>query len=301
MMRPMPRAKLSDAVEIEYDTFGNSSDPALLLVMGFTAQMTLWDENFCRMLADGGRFVIRFDNRDVGLSTKFDGQEVDLNAALAALFGDGSTEMPPVPYTLTDFANDGFGVLDDLGIEKAHIVGASMGGMIVQTMAIEHPERVLTMTSIMSTTGEREYGQAAPEAMQALLTPPPTERDAYIENSASMSKVFSSPRYFDPDKVKTRAAAAYDRMFYPEGATRQLAAIAASGDRTDGLRNLTTPTLVIHGAADTLITPSGGLRTAELIPGANLLLLSDMGHDLPEPLWPLIVDVIVSHQRHAIG
>jgi pimeloyl-ACP methyl ester carboxylesterase len=245
--------------------------------------------------------VIRFDNRDVGLSTKFDGQEVDLPAALAALFGDGSTEMPPVPYTLTDFANDGFGVLDDLGIEKAHIAGASMGGFIVQTMAIEHPGRVLTMTSIMSTTGEREYGQAAPEAMQALLTPPPTERDAYVENSASISKVFSSPRYFDPDKVKVRAAASYDRMFYPEGYTRQLAAIAASGDRTDGLRNLTTPTLVIHGAADTLITPSGGLRTAELIPGANLLLLSDMGHDLPEPLWPLIVDAIVSHQRHAIG
>jgi pimeloyl-ACP methyl ester carboxylesterase len=269
--------------------------------MGFTAQMTLWDEAFCRRLADGGRFVIRFDNRDVGLSTKFDGQEVDLTAVLGALFGDGTTEMPPVPYTLTDFSNDAFGVLDDLGIEKAHILGASMGGMIVQAMAIEHPERVLTMTSVMSTTGEREYGQAAPEAMQALLTPPPTERDAYIENSASVAKVFCSPRYFDPDKTRTRAAAAYDRMFYPEGATRQLAAIAASGDRTDGLRALKVPTLVIHGAADTLITPSGGQRTAELIPGANLLLLADMGHDLPEPLWPFIVDVIISHTRHAIG
>jgi pimeloyl-ACP methyl ester carboxylesterase len=128
MMRAMPRAKLSDSIEIEYDTFGNSSDPALLLVMGFTAQMTLWDENFCRLLADGGRFVIRFDNRDVGLSTKLDGQDVDMNAILGALFGDGSTEMPPVPYTLSDFSNDAFGVLDDLGIQKAHIVGASMGG-----------------------------------------------------------------------------------------------------------------------------------------------------------------------------
>jgi pimeloyl-ACP methyl ester carboxylesterase len=301
MMRPMPQAKISDTIQIEYDTFGNPSDPALLLVMGFTAQMTLWDENFCRLLADGGRFVIRFDNRDVGLSTKLDGQDVDMNAVLGALFGDGSTEMPPVPYTLSDFSNDAFGVLDALGIQKAHIVGASMGGMIVQTMAIEHPERVLTMTSIMSTTGEREYGQAAPEAMAALLTPPPTERAAYVENSASVAKVFSSPRYFDADKTKVRAAASYDRMFYPEGATRQMAAIAASGDRTDGLRALKVPTLVIHGAADTLITPSGGLRTAELIPGANLLLLDDMGHDLPEQLWPLIVDVIVSHTRHAIG
>jgi pimeloyl-ACP methyl ester carboxylesterase len=301
MMRAMPRAKISDTIELEYDTFGSSSDPALLLVMGFTAQMTLWDEAFCQQLADGRRFVIRFDNRDVGLSTKLDGQAVDMTAILGALFGDGSLEMPPVPYTLSDFSNDAFGVLDALGIEKAHIVGASMGGMIVQTMAIEHPERVLTMTSIMSTTGEREYGQAAPEAMQALLTPPPTERDAYVENSASVSKVFSSPRYFDPDKTKVRAAAAYDRSFYPEGATRQMAAIAASGNRADALRALRVPTLVIHGAADTLITPSGGLRTAELVPGANLLLLDDMGHDLPEPLWPIIVDAIVSHQRHAIG
>jgi pimeloyl-ACP methyl ester carboxylesterase len=301
MMRPMPRAKLSDSIEIEYDTFGSPSDPALLLVMGFTAQMTAWDENFCQLLAKGGRFVIRFDNRDTGLSTKLDGQEVDLPAILGVLFGDGSTEMPPVPYTLSDFSSDAFGVLDALGIEKAHIAGASMGGMIVQTMAIEHPERVLTMTSIMSTTGEREYGQAAPEAMAALLTPPPTERDAYVENSASAWKVFASPRYYDADKVKVRAAASFDRMFYPEGAPRQMAAIAASGDRTDGLRALKVPTLVIHGAADTLITPSGGLRTAELIPGANLLLLSDMGHDLPEPLWPLIVDSIVSHTRHAIG
>jgi pimeloyl-ACP methyl ester carboxylesterase len=177
----------------------------------------------------------------------------------------------------------------------------SMGGMIVQTMAIEHPERVLTMTSIMSTTGEREYGQPAPEALAALLTPPPTERDDYIEAAASLTKVFASPRYFDPDKTKARAAASYDRSFYPEGASRQLAAIAASGHRADALRTLRVPTLVIHGAADTLITPSGGLRTAELIPGANLLLLDDMGHDLPEPLWPLIVDVINSHTRHAIG
>jgi pimeloyl-ACP methyl ester carboxylesterase len=297
----MPQAKISDTIQIEYDTFGNPSDPALLLVMGFTAQMTLWDEGFCRLLADGGRFVIRFDNRDVGLSTKLDGQDVDMNAILGVLFGDGGGEMPPVPYTVSDFSNDAFGVLDALGIEKAHIVGASMGGMIVQTMAIEHPERVLTMTSIMSTTGEREYGQAAPEAMAALMTPPPTERDAYVEASASISKVFSSPRYFDADKTKVRAAAAYDRMFYPEGAPRQMAAIAASGSRADGLRTVRVPTLVIHGAADTLIAPSGGLRTAELIPGANLLLLDDMGHDLPEPLWPLIVDTILSHTRHAIG
>jgi pimeloyl-ACP methyl ester carboxylesterase len=197
-------------------------------------------------------------------------------------------------------ANDAVGVLDALSIRQAHIVGASMGGMIVQTMAIEHPERVLTLTSIMSTTGEREYGQAKPEAMAALLTPPPSERDALIENAARIGKIIASPRYFDPEKAKDRAAAAYDRAFYPEGATRQMGAIVASGDRADGLRALQVPTLVIHGRADPLIQPSGGDRTAELVQGANLLLVNDMGHDLPEPLWPFLVDVIASHTEHGI-
>jgi pimeloyl-ACP methyl ester carboxylesterase len=296
----MARAQ-ANGIEIEYDTFGDPGDPALLLVMGFTAQMTLWDERFCEALAGTGRYVIRFDNRDCGLSTKLDGVHVDLMAVLGAVGTHTPLSPEGIPYLLHDMADDAFGLLDHLGIERAHIAGASMGGMIVQTMAIEHPERVLTMTSIMSTTGEPEYGQPHPDAIQALLTPPPTDRAAYIDSAAVTTKVFSSPRYYDEAKTRERAAAAYDRSFYPEGAARQLAAIFASGDRAEGLRGLHVPTLVIHGRADTLITCSGGDRTAELVPGATLLMLNDMGHDLPEPLWPLIVDAIASHTTHAIA
>jgi pimeloyl-ACP methyl ester carboxylesterase len=298
----MPTAS-SNGIELCYDTFGNPDDPALLLVMGFTAQMIAWDEKFCTMLADHGRYVIRLDNRDCGLSTKLDGVEVDALGVMAAATSTAEEPppMPEVPYLLSDFSDDSFGLLDHLGVERAHLVGASMGGMIVQTMAIEHPERVLSMTSIMSTTGELEYGQAEPATMAALLTPPPTERDAILDNAVKLSRMLASPRYFDEERIRTRAGAAFDRCFYPEGAPRQLSAVYASGDRAEALRGVTAPTLVIHGRADTLVTPSGGERTAELIPGANLLLVHDMGHDLPVPLWPLLVDVIASHQTHAVG
>ena len=294
----MPRCP-ANGIEIEYDTFGTPNDAALLLVMGFTAQMTMWEEPFCQMLADGGRYVIRFDNRDVGLSTKLDGVEVDLGGAISAAFT--GSPCPPVPYTLADMANDAFGLLDALGIERAHLVGASMGGMIVQTMAMVHPERALTMTSIMSNTGELEYGQPTAEAMQALLTRPPTERAEYIEHSVRVAKIIGSPRYQDEAVTRERAARRYDRSFYPEGAGRQLAAVAGSAPRADGLRQLRVPTLVVHGRADPLVQLSGGDRTAELVPGANLLVLHDMGHDLPEALWPLLTDAILSHTTHAIG
>ncbi len=294
----MPRAD-NNGIELEYDTFGDPSDPALLLVMGITAQMTSWDDAFCRLLADRGRFVIRFDNRDCGLSTKLDGVLVDVGAVMgAAMTGQ---PIPPVPYTLSDMGGDAMAVLDELGIDKAHIVGASMGGMIVQTMAIDHPDRVLTLTSIMSTVGDPAYGSATPEAMVALLAPPPDERDLYINQSVDTGKIFSSPRYYDEVQARARATASFDRSFYPEGASRQLGAIVASGDRSAALASLSVPTLVIHGRADALITKSGGERTAELIAGANLVMLNDMGHDLPEPLWPFIVDVLISHTKHAIG
>jgi pimeloyl-ACP methyl ester carboxylesterase len=293
----MSRAQ-ANGIEIEYETFGDAGDPALLLVMGFGTQLTAWDEGFCTALADRGRFVIRYDNRDVGLSTHLDGQLVDVGAVIGSLMGG---EAPEVPYLLSDMAADGIGLLDALGIDKAHVLGASMGGRIAQAMAIEHPARVLTLTSVMSTTGEQEYGQSSPEAMAALLTPPPTEREDYVHQAITTWKVWASPRYWDEDYIRARAGAGYDRCFYPEGATRQLGAIIASGSRAEGLRALRTPTLVIHGRADTLIMPSGGERTAELVPGANLLLLHDMGHDLPVPLWPLIVDAVISHTTHAIG
>ena len=292
----MPRANVSTGVELEYDTFGSPGDPALLLVMGFTAQMIQWDEAFCSTLADAGLLVIRFDNRDCGLSTKLDGVEVDSAAVMmAALSG---TEVPPVPYTLSDMAADAIGLLDHLGIERAHIMGASMGGMIVQTMAIEHPARVQSLISVMSTVGDPAYGAAAPEAMGALLAPPPTTRDEYIAASP-MWMTWQSKKHQDAARTQALAAVSFDRSFYPEGGPRQLAAIFASGDRTAKLGEVAVPTLVIHGRDDTLITPSGGFRTAEVIPGAHLLFVADMGHDMPEPLWPTLTDAIISHTRSA--
>jgi pimeloyl-ACP methyl ester carboxylesterase len=285
------RVTVPTGITLEYDTFGSSGDPALLLVMGFTAQMIQWDERFCGLLADSGLFVIRFDNRDCGLSSGLDGVEVDTAAVMAAGFADGP--MPEVPYTLSDMALDAIGLLDHLGIERAHIMGASMGGMIVQTMAIEHPTRVRSLVSVMSTTGDTSVGQAAPEVLANLIAPPPTTRDEYIASSPRWM-VWQSKKYRDEAKVKELAAISFDRAFYPEGGPRQLAAILASGDRSAKLAELDVPTLVVHGRDDTLITPSGGLRTAELIPGAHLLFLSDMGHDLPEPLWPQIVAAVTA-------
>jgi pimeloyl-ACP methyl ester carboxylesterase len=299
----MPQARVATGIELEYETFGSPTDPPLLLVMGFTAQLIAWPTAWCQLLADAGRFVIRFDNRDCGLSTKLDGVEVDLGAVIMAAMSSAPDVQQPtlpdgvtVPYTLSDMAADAVGLLDHLGVEAAHIVGASMGGMIVQTMAIEHPTRVLSMTSIMSMPGEPEVGQPAPEAAAALLAPPPTDRDAYIDSSANWL-VWHSKKYRNAEQTRLDAAESFDRSFYPEGSPRQLAAIYASGRRTVGLSQLPIPTLVIHGCDDTLITPSGGTRTAELVPGAHLLMLSDMGHDLPEPLWPEVAGAIITHTR----
>ncbi|MFV0309687.1 MAG: alpha/beta fold hydrolase [Desertimonas sp.] len=286
-----------DSIDIEYDTFGSPSDPTLLLVMGFTAQLIAWDEEFCQRLASRGRHVVRFDNRDCGLSTHLDGQQVNPMAVMQALLN--GEPAPPVPYDLSDMANDAFGLLDALGIEQAHILGASMGGMIVQTMAIERPERVLSLVSVMSSPGDPRTGKPTPEARDVLLAPPPTERAAAIE-AAAAAAVWASRRYVDPAKLRDRAARSFDRAHYPEGAPRQLAAIYASGDRSEQLRRLTVPTLVIHGRDDTLIQPDGATMTAEAIPEANLLLLAHMGHDLPQPLWPVIVDAVISHQNHAV-
>lgn len=288
----MPRAAVSTGMELEYETFGDPSDPTVLLVMGFTAQLTAWDEGFCRMLVEGGRHVVRFDNRDCGLSTKLHGVRVDTQAVMtAAMLGQPVTD---VPYTLSDMAADSVGLLDHLGIERAHVVGASMGGMIAQTIAIEHPARVSSLVSIMSQPGELDVGQPTAEAVEALLAPPPTERSAYIESSSRWA-VWQSRRYRDDARNRANAARDFDRSFYPEGATRQLAAIYASGSRAEGLAALDVPTLVIHGRDDTLIAPDGGFRTAELVPGSALLFVTDMGHDMPEPLWPMLVGSLLVH------
>jgi pimeloyl-ACP methyl ester carboxylesterase len=285
----MPRAH-RDGIEIEYDTFGDPADPALLLVMGFTAQMTAWDPEFCRMLADKAFHVIRFDNRDCGLSTKTEGDPPNVMAIMMAVMS-GQPVADEVPYTLSDMALDALSVLDDLGIDRSHVVGASMGGMIAQQLAIEHPDRVLSLTSIMSTTGAPDVGQGTQEAMGALLTPPPEGRDAVIDRGVELGRVICGPLY-DEDLARERFAAAYDRSFHPEGAPFQLAAIAKTGDRTAGLQQLAVPTLVIHGKVDPLVQLSGGEATAAAIPGAELLVLDEMGHDLPRQLWPQVVDAI---------
>ena len=301
----MPRAVVNAAdipggkIELEHETIGSPSDPAVLLIMGFTAQLTLWPDGFCQAIADRGRYVIRFDNRDCGLSSKLDGVAVDMGALMTAVALNRPDLTPPVPYTLSDMANDAVGLLDHLGITAAHVVGASMGGMIAQTFAIEHPARTASLVSIMSITGEPEYGQPEPEAAAVLLAPPPADRDAYIESSVN-SLIWHSKKYGNAQEVREQSAREYDRSFYPEGAGRQLAAIYGSTPRADALRNLDTPTLVIHGRDDTLLAPSGGFRTAELIPGANLLFMADMGHDLPEPLWPVLVDAIISHTSRPV-
>ena len=282
----MPQLSLPTGITIEYETFGEASHPALLLISGFSAQLTSWNENLCKLFAVQGFHVIRFDNRDCGLSTKLDGVVVDTTAVITAALME--EPIPAVPYTLSHMASDAVGVLDGLGIAKAHVMGASMGGMIAQTVAIEHPHRVLSLTSVMSQPGEPEVGQPTPEAMESFFTPPPTTREDYLDSSATWL-VWHSKKYRDAERTRKQAAIDFDRSFYPEGGPRQLAAIYASGRRAEGLQKLTMPTTVVHGLDDTLIAPDGGELTAQLIPGAKLVMLEDMGHDLPEPLWPRYV------------
>jgi len=265
-------------------------------VMGFGAQLISWPREFAQAIADGGRYVITYDNRDCGLSQRFDSVPANLQAIFGAA-GDFDRARELAPYLLSDMSDDGLGLLTALGLERAHVVGASMGGMIAQTMAIEHPERLLTLTSMMSTTGEPQYGQASPAALEVILAPAPTEREAYIESSERWL-LWHSKRHPERELTRQLAADEYDRGKYPDGNARQLAAMLASGSRADGLRNLQVPTLVIHGLDDTLIAPSGGERTAELVPGAKLMLVPDMGHDRPRPLWPQLVGAILEHTAH---
>jgi pimeloyl-ACP methyl ester carboxylesterase len=296
----MPTVTTPAGIEIVYETVGSRADPALLMVGGFGSQLNVWPRAFNELLAAGGRYVIAYDNRDAGLSTKFDGVVADTDAiAAAAGAGDLETARALAPYTLTDMAADGIALLDALEIERAHVLGASMGAMIAQEMAIGYPDRLVTLTSMFGTTGEGEYGQPTPAAIEALLTPAPPERSASIAASSAKMQIWASRRYGDRAAAEALAAESYDRSFYPEGSSRHLAAILAGGSRADGLRALTVPTLVIHGLDDTLIAPSGGERTAELVPGARLLLVEDMGHDRPEPLWPLLTEAILEHTASA--
>jgi pimeloyl-ACP methyl ester carboxylesterase len=285
-------ARIGD-IEIAYEQFGDSRDPALLLVMGLGIQMLGWDEEFCRMLAAEGFRVVRFDNRDVGRSTRYDGPVPDWQALIA---GDGAT----ATYLLDDMADDAVKLLDHLGIAAAHVVGSSLGGMVAQTIAIRHPERVLSLTSMMSRPGDRESGQPHPEAISALFNPPPDDREGIAEWAVENWKVIGSPGFeMDPEALRARARASYDRGYNPRGVGRQLAAVIASGDRAAELARLEVPTLVIHGEDDPLIDVSGGTATAAAIPGAKLIVIAGMGHDLPRELWPRFVEEITANAARA--
>jgi pimeloyl-ACP methyl ester carboxylesterase len=292
----MPTAATPTGIDLYYETIGAPTDPPLLLVMGYGAQMIGWPRGFSELLAAGGRFVIEFDNRDSGLSTKLDDAGLDIDAVMAAAGeGDLARAAALAPYTLSDLAGDCLALLDHLGIERAHVLGASMGGMIAQQLAIEHEDRLFSLVSMFSNTGEPGVGQPTPEALEALLSPSPLTRTAYVEASSTKAMIWASRRYGDRARAEALAAESFDRGIYPEGVTRQLAAMLATGSRADGLRALELPTLVIHGLDDTLIRPDGGERTAELIPGARLILVEDMGHDRPEQLWPILTEAILLH------
>jgi len=284
----------ANGIEIEYETIGDRGDTPLLLVHGLGGQLIDWDDEFVQQLAGRGFFVIRFDNRDMGFSTWFDERGVpDL---MALLGGDHSV----ASYLLADMASDAAGLLDELGIAAAHVVGVSMGGMIAQQLVIDHPSQVLSLCSIMSTTGDQTVGQPSPEASEVLLTPPPASRDDYIDHEVVVWRVIGSPGFaFDEDRVRARAGADFDRAFHPSGVARQLAAILASPDRTSGLSKISVPAQVIHGSGDVLVNPSGGLATHAAIPGSDLLVIDGMGHDLPADVWSEVLDSIEKNARRA--
>jgi pimeloyl-ACP methyl ester carboxylesterase len=278
----------ANGIDIEYVTEGNPKDPPLVLVMGLGGQLIAWPQGFVDGLRAEGFFVVRFDNRDAGLSTGFEGTP-DL---VALLGGDGAS----AAYRIEDMADDAAALLDALGIDQAHVVGVSMGGMITQALTINHGERFLSAASIMSTTGDRSVGAPTGEAMSALLRPMATTRGEAIEASVAGSHVIGSPGYpTEESLLRDRAAAAYDRAYRPEGTARQLAAILASPDRTEGLRGVRMPFLVVHGEDDPLVTLSGGEATAAAVPSAKLVTIPGMGHDLPQALWAPITEAILAN------
>jgi pimeloyl-ACP methyl ester carboxylesterase len=276
-----------NGIELAYEQIGDPEQPPLLLIMGLGMQMINWDLELCEELAARGFRVIRFDNRDSGLSTQVDAPVPNLVRGMAGLRIDA-------PYLLEDMADDAFALLDHLGIEAAHVLGASMGGMIAQTMAIRRPERVLSLISIMSTTGERRAGRPKLRVWSVLTRRAPEEKDAYVEHFVRVFRMIGSKGFpVDVNRVREAAAAAYERGHHPAGTGRQLAAIMASGDRTDELREIHVPTTVIHGKDDPLVPFRGGQATARAIRGAKLIAIPGMGHDLPREVWPQVVDAVV--------
>ena len=278
-----------NGIDICAEVRGPDDGVPLLLVMGLGAQLVSWSEGFVDGLVDRGFRVVRFDNRDAGRSTHFHDVKIDVMDLFARV---GAGQEVEVPYSLSDMAADAAGLLDELGIGAAHVVGASMGGMIVQTMAIEQPQAVLSVTSIMSTTGDRDVGQPTAEASGALLRPPPRTEEEAIQAALDADEVWGSPAHPDPVGTAERARREWKRGRDPAGIVRQLAAINTASSRTEALGSVEVPFTVIHGTADTLVTPSGGERTASAVPHASLVEIEGMGHGMPPQVWPQILDLI---------
>ncbi len=288
----------SNGIELEYEVIGNPADPALLLIMGLGAQLITWDDELVLALARRGLFVIRFDNRDVGLSTHLDGAPAP--NALEIITRRAKGEPLGVAYTLSDMADDAAGLLDHLDLPSAHVLGASLGGMIAQTLALAHPRRVRSLTSVMSTTGNPSMPPAKPEAMARLGMPAPNERAAYIEHSVGTQRIMAGSGFpFDEQRGRRLAGRLFDRAFYPQGPARQIAAVMASGSRREALESLRVPTLVVHGLEDPLIPVEGGLDTHAAITGSELLLIDGMGHSLPRGVWPSLIDAVQKHVARA--
>lgn len=287
----MPTTAVGD-LELYFDTFGDPSHPTVLLVCGLGAQCVVYEDPMCEQIAASGRHVVRYDNRDVGLSSHLDGAPGDPMTAVAAA---GSGEPVDAAYTLSDMAADGIGLLDRLDVATADVMGSSMGGMIAQTMAIEHPDRVRTLTSLYSTTGEPDVGAPDPEVLVSLLSimVPQSTREGRIDAGVELARLIGSPEVFDEARVRARTTATVDRSYDPAGVARQMVAILASGSRAEGLAALTAPTMVLHGDRDPLVDISGGRRTAELVPGAELRILEGMGHDMPPSYWDRIVAALL--------
>jgi len=280
-------------IELCYETFGDPSDPTALLVMGLGTQMIAWHEDFCRELAARGLYVVRYDNRDIGHSTHLSGPPPTIAQLL--------TRSPRAArYSLADMAEDAAGLLRELDLAPAHVIGASMGGMIAQVLAARHPGSVRSLVSIMSNTGSLRSGQPSLRVYSTFLRAAPRQRDAFIEHMAGVFRTIGSPPPLrDLDQARELIAASYDRDHDPDGPGRQLAAIIAAGNRTPELRRISAPTLVVHGRADRLIGPSGARATARAIRGARLMMVDGMGHDLPRALWPVLIDAIAAHAAAA--
>ena len=289
----------ANSISIEYETFGNPADRPLLLIMGLGAQLTRWPEAFCQLLAARGQYVVRFDNRDVGLSQKFDAAGVPNMAQIFAQAMAG--ESVSAAYNLSDMASDAAGLLDALGITAANVCGASMGGMIAQVMALEHGARVKSLTSIMSTTGNPTLPSATPAALAALMSAAGTKLEEVLARAVTVARATGGSAFPVTDaEIRQRAQADFERSFYPVGVARHMAAIAATGNRKPRLQTLVMPTLVLHGKDDPLVPLTGGIDTHEAITGSILKVFEGMGHNLPEPLWPELVLAISDHteQHH---